>query len=182
MYEAYGEFLSLARIDSFIDGLNKAYLDSELIRLKRESQKHGSENLYRQAVRNFRRENLDAFTLPEEPGKLDAKNPQLLSAEERSRINSHLEKNEPERTRFIQAADYLYWFDIRAEFWAERTVDEQISSALESPESLTKLKAAAEQMRAQRDRALAQGAQNPAKRTADDTSPRSRPLSLLDLK
>jgi len=102
MYSAYGEFLSLDRIDSAVDGLNKAFLDSVLIQLRiRFPQRED----YKLAVQDFRWHNFH--------------------------------KGIP------LSDDYLYWFDLRADFWEKTAIDEQIKAMLAPSDTLQKLNEAA---------------------------------------
>jgi len=141
MYSAYGEFLSLARVDSAVDGLFKAYLDSTLVGFRLDDTCPYSDN-----VLEFRRQRLDPFTLK--------KNQTMLPDATRLSIQARLEKDEAGRTFYDQAADYLYWFDLRAAFWEKAEVDDQIKSLVTSPEALLKLRDAAIELQARRAWAL----------------------------
>ena len=147
MYSAYGEFLSLAHIDSMVDGIYKAYLDTVLINLKID---HRPYPTYWEAVKDFRRSNLDPFTPKNSGGMLDDS--------VRLSIQKDLDDDQQKRERFSQADDYLYWFDLRAKFWAETVVDDKIKAMLASAADLKKLKDAAKELQSQRAQALKQKA------------------------
>ena len=138
MYSAYGEFLSLANIDAAVDGLYKAYLDSVLIDYRTRQP-----SSFWDKVEAFRKANLDPFTLASGRTK--------LSDAERASAESQLSAN---RERLQRAKDYLYWFDVRAKFWSEVVLDEQITDVVASAKDLLNLQVAAKGLQTRRERAL----------------------------
>ena len=124
MSSLYGEFLSLTRIDSAVDELYKAYLEAVLIRLKDYSTD------YRAEVAKFRMGALDPSPLP--TGQ--------------PYYGTDLELK--------PATEYLYWFDIRAKFWANTEVTPRIRSMVAPIGTLLKLVAEAKDLQEQRDLAV----------------------------
>lgn len=145
MYSAYGEFLSLANIDSAVDGLFKAYLDTVLIGLKIASDASPTPT-YLPAVERFRAEKLDPFTRP--------RGETMLPESERSKLEKRLTGDDSKRDRVNQAKDYLYWFDLRARFWEQTPIDDQIRSMIADPKDLLRLRDAANELQNRRARAL----------------------------
>ncbi len=143
MYSAYGEFLSLAHIDSAVDGIYKAYLDSVLIGIRIEAK---TDPAYWSAVEGFRKDNLDPFTR--------AAGQTMLKDEDLAARKDVLGRDEAKRERFEQANDYLYWFDLRAKFWDKTAIDDQIRALVTSPDDLLRLEQAAKELQRRRERAL----------------------------
>ena len=146
MYSEYGAFLSLAHIDSAVDGLFKAYLDSTLIDIARTAS--GDSPTYRTAVYEFRKAHLDPFSLQE--GQT-----YLSEDEQKSCQKAFVAGGD----RFNSAKDYLYWFDIRAKFWRKTPVDKLLTAIVAPADVLLRIEQAALELQSQRQWVLAQNAQ-----------------------
>jgi hypothetical protein len=121
MYSTYRELLSFTSIDYAIDKLFKVYLDVKLIAFALESP---GDPKYWADVREFRRISLDPYTglTPED----DKPTP-----------------NADELTKFEFMRAYLYWFDIRSDYWFHNRPDKALLSVVNPKSDLPNLKAEA---------------------------------------
>ena len=150
MYSDFGELLSFTSIDSAVDKLFKAYLDSKLIDFATPSPSVASLSAWRLPddywgkVTEFRRSNLDPFTVPRTKSGLTGVQGVLPEAA-RKEAQRKLEAPH-ERERAKHARDYLYWFDIRAVYWSKTPLDSALRTLVVSADDLLKLQRAAKEL------------------------------------
>ena len=185
MYSGYGELLSLASIDSAVDKLFKAYLDVMLVGFATSSPPAVSlaawrlPNDYWSKVSEFRRTNLDPFTVPRTESGLVQGQRVLLEAA-RSAAQQRLESPQ-EGEHLKHARDYLYWFDIRAHFWSKTPLDGALRTLIVSADDLLKLQKAAQELQ-KREQMVVQYEKSLAKMPAAGTfmaDPSARNKALL---
>jgi hypothetical protein len=103
---------------------------------------------YWREVNEFRRKNLDPFTL--RVGQL------ILSADDLKTAQA-AQKKADSAEKFQHVRSYLYWFDARAKFWAETRVDSKLRPLLVPSASLEDLAQNAEALKRRLDRLKSAG-------------------------
>jgi hypothetical protein len=137
MYSAFRDLLSFTSIDDAIDKLFRIYLDTKLIELAEHLKKDRAETLetYWEEVLKFRRDSLDAYTLPVVGDQSGSKKDNLTEA---------AEKWNAKQAQFEVAQAYLYWFDLRASYWCENPPNQALLAIIKPPTDLGIIRAEAD--------------------------------------
>ena len=121
MYLAYTDLLSYRDINREVDQLYRAFLDTTLIELARDA---GGSAEYWHGVAEFRRENVDPLDRPT-LAKASSAGAHSAASERRS---------QPASDELSHSHGFVYWFDVRAKYWAEAGADSDTLRLLASAE------------------------------------------------
>jgi hypothetical protein len=111
MFDTQADLLSYAHLHSDVDELFRAYLDTALMEL---AQNHiGDAKGYWTGVVTLRHEKLSYPNPPDPPASKKAANEEPSIAE---LINAMPSGDEP-----TEAFQYLYWFEVRSDYWSRVT-------------------------------------------------------------
>jgi hypothetical protein len=133
--DLYSDFLSYQDIDKDVDELYRAFLDTTLIRRALES---NHEATYKEKVATLRRQYLDPNPRP----RLDVDGPAT--------------SDKADDDKFIRARRFLYWFDVRADYWWRARPSKHLLDALLKPSELALLHEQAHALQLRIDAAKAQ--------------------------
>jgi hypothetical protein len=147
MFDTHADLLSYSQIHSDVDQLFRAYLDTALM----ETAQHmlGNSKGYWKGVIELRKKKL-GYPDPESDVKTDA-----LSVAD---LIDHL----PEPSDPSEASQYLYWFEVRADYWSQATQKEleAVAGALPASKRLEMLYEEARLLEG-RIKTLSNGAEQP---------------------
>jgi hypothetical protein len=119
MLYAHTDFLSYEDIDRDVDQIYRAFCDTTLIEYVKNNARNSQ--AYWAKVVAFRRQNLSPFDRPDFARK--ASSDQTLESTEQS-------STRVSQAEFEHARTFLYWFDVRAEYWAQNGADQNLADIL----------------------------------------------------
>lgn len=111
MFDTQTDLLSYAHLHSDVDQLFRAYLDTALMELAQTYP--GDQKQYWSAVVDFRRQKLSYPDPPIQP------KPGTAEPSIKELINAMPTTDQP-----VEALQYLYWFEVRSDFWSRATQEE----------------------------------------------------------